>query len=139
MARPLEPLEPPPEEPPPEEPDAPLASEGFSACLPSAAAACPGINQQEGEGSPDVVYAFTPATTGDYTITYDPTFDGALYVVTDCGDIPNTCLEASEARSNNPPWDEVITLTLTAATTYYIIVDGGLAGGVAGTYTLDIQ
>ena len=107
----------------------------------TAAAACPGITQQEGESSPDVVYAFTPATTGDYTITYVPTFDGALYVVTDCGDIPNTCLEASEAQSFNPPWDEVITLTLTAGTTYYIIVDGGIpgGGGVAGTYTLDIQ
>ncbi len=105
----------------------------------TAAAACPGIDQDEGETSPDVVYAFTPATTGDYTITYVPSFDGALYVVTDCGNIPNTCLEASEAASQTPPWDEVITMTLTAGITYYIILDGGLAAGVSGTYTLDIQ
>jgi len=105
----------------------------------TAAAACPGITQIEGEGSPDIAYAFTPTTTTDYTITYVPTFDGSLYVVTDCGDIPGTCLEASEAASFNPPWDEVITLTLTAGTTYYIIVDGGIPGGVSGAYTLDIQ
>jgi hypothetical protein len=105
----------------------------------TADAACPGIDQDEGESSPDVVYAFTPTTTGDYTITYVPTFDGTLYVVTDCGDVATTCLEASEAASYNPPWDEVITLTLTAGTTYYIILDGGVAPGASGAYTLDIQ
>lgn len=104
----------------------------------TASASCPGIGQDEGEGSPDVVYEFTPTATADYTITYTPTFDGALYVVTDCADIPNNCLAASEAASQNPPWDEVITLTLSAGTTYYIIVDGGIAGGVSGTYSLDV-
>ncbi|MFH2008455.1 MAG: hypothetical protein ABI333_17850 [bacterium] len=104
----------------------------------AAVAACPGIGGTEGEGSPDVAYEFTPAVTGDYTIRYVPTFDGALYVVTDCADIANTCLAASEAASGGAPWDEVINLTLTAGTTYYIIVDGGIPGGVSGPYTLDI-
>ncbi len=103
---------------------------------------CAGISGIEGETSADIVYAFTPAATATYTITYTPTFDGALYVATDCADIANTCLAGSEVRSQNAPWDEVLSLDLTAGTTYYIFVDGGInqgGQGPSGPYTLDIS
>jgi len=100
-------------------------------------AGCPGLTQIEGEASADVVYEFTPTVTDAYRIEYIPTFDGALYVVTDCADVNGTCIGGSEAASFNPPWNEVVDATLVAGTTYYIIVDGGFAGQ-EGPYSLSI-
>jgi hypothetical protein len=104
----------------------------------SVGGACPGIPGTEGEASPDVTYELTPATTGTYTITYTPEFDGALYVVTDCADVAGTCVAGSEG-GNDPNFQEVLAVSLTAGTTYYLIVDGGLQGGASGNYTLDIS
>jgi hypothetical protein len=98
---------------------------------------CPPETGGWGDGSSDVVYSFTPTVTGEYEITFGG-FDSTVYVVTNCGDVDNSCVAGTE---NGCPvtCDQVLTVTLTAGTTYYIIGDGySNSGNVTGAYTLDI-
>lgn len=98
------------------------------------AGVCPGIFGPRGGNAPDEVWEFTPAQTGFYTIDVDEQgFIGALYVVTDCGDISGTCQGGDTFNPN-------VSLELTAGTTYYIIVDGGSNfSSQAGPYLIEIQ
>ena len=104
---------------------------------------CPGEEGSWGggdeAGSNDVVYSFTPAKTGNYTIQLTPeaAFDSNLYVVTDCGNIDGTCLGGHEEIGNGVV--ETVFTELTANTTYYIIVDGWSPdSNTTGAFTLTI-
>jgi fibronectin type 3 domain-containing protein len=77
----------------------------------------------------DVVYRFTPTVTDSYTIGATPgdvNFDLSLYVVTDCSIPAISCVTGANERSVGK--SEFFTITLNAGTTYFIIVDGALAG-----------
>ncbi|MFT7622096.1 MAG: hypothetical protein ACI9WU_001263, partial [Myxococcota bacterium] len=111
-------------------------SSTFAADYGYALGVCPGETGSGGDGSNDTVYSFTPGTTDTYTIELGG-FDAALYVVTDCADIDNTCVAGEENEFN--PGPESMEVTLTADTTYFIIVDGyGNASNQAGPYTLTV-
>jgi len=97
---------------------------------------CPGESGGWNAGSDDVVYAFTPAVSGSYTIVFATTWDSTVYVVTDCANVNTTCVAGAD---NVQP--ETITTNLVAGTTYYII--GGPysntpPGGAGGAYSLSI-
>ena len=97
---------------------------------------CPGNTSKAGNGSGDVVYAFTPSTTGSYTVSVSG-FDATLYIATDCGNIDSTCVAGVDDCGTS--CTETITTSLTAGTTYYIFVDGwSNTSNTTGSYTLDI-
>ncbi len=85
-----------------------------------------------GDEAPDHVFQLDVDTDGIYTITLDGDADTALYIQT-------TCVGAAQCTD----WDdkfsdpEVLTLELTAGTTYYIVADGYSSG--AGAYTLTVS
>jgi hypothetical protein len=74
-------------------------------------------------GGNDVVYSFTPATSGLYTIGATPTApaDLSLYVITDCANPVGTCVAGTNAAGFNQ--GEVLTPSLNAGTRYFIVVD----------------
>jgi len=71
------------------------------------------------EAGDETVYSFTPASTGNYSFTGTPTSglgDPDFFLMSTCGN--------TGSNIYNNCWDEGgITLTLTAGTTYYLIVD----------------
>jgi hypothetical protein len=92
-----------------------------------------------GTGANDVVYAFTPDVSGKYNFVLTHSYDGNLYIVTDCDDIDNSCIAGDEdVGSSNA--EELNNISLTAGTTYFVIVDGwSNAGANAGNFTLTIN
>jgi|GEM_PF-1329470 len=98
--------------------------------------ACPGEGSGWNSGSEDVVYEFTPAVTGSYTIQFDAAWDSTVYAVTDCSDIDASCVGGAE--NGNP---ETIVGNFDAGTTYFII--GGhysnTTPGSGGAYTLTVS
>jgi hypothetical protein len=95
-----------------------------------------------GATSSDVVYQFTPLTTGSYSIVLSAAdFDSVVYVVEDCEDIANTCIGGDDAICS-VGCTEIVDATLYAGTSYYIIVDAwsnssNITGNYALTITLD--
>jgi uncharacterized protein YegL len=86
-----------------------------------------------GTGSPDVVYAYTPAVNQTANVslcgsTYDT---GLLIYAGSCAGSPIACNDDFCGFQS-----EVDNVALSAGTTYYIVVDG--FGGDAGDYTLNI-
>jgi hypothetical protein len=74
-------------------------------------------------GGPDVVYSFTPSVTDTYTIGVTPlkATNLSLYVVTNCASPTATCVAG--ANVNGIDRGESLTPTLSAGTTYFIVVD----------------
>ncbi len=90
-----------------------------------------------GAAGNDAFYSLTPTVTGIYTVGI-PTasFDSALYVMSDCTD-PNACTHSQDGLGSG---GEELTLSLTAGTTYTIIVDGfSNLSNTAGTYTFTVS
>jgi hypothetical protein len=102
-----------------------------------------GSNECEGEASglggasADRVYAFSPPVAGNYTVSLQSNYDAVLYIVSDCKDVANTCLGASdEAFVGNP---EEITLYVPKSPPTYIIVDGySNFSNIFGTFDLKV-
>jgi hypothetical protein len=83
-------------------------------------------------GIPDVVYSFTPATGGLWQIdTIGSGYDTVLYLY--AGGCPGSEIACDD--DGGPSWTSVISATLTAGVTYYIVVDGY---SIAGTYVLNV-
>ena len=114
---------------------------------------CPGdtfgaLGGGYGTGSKDVVFSFTPTTTGKFhfSLTEDQpnegsstgSFDNGLYITTDCEAIAGHCLAAWETEF--PPTPEEFTIRLEAGVTYFIIVDGwsSTTGAQEGQFTLTL-
>jgi len=93
------------------------------------AGGCTGFNAQ----GPDHVYELVVADDVKYDITMTMTWDGSLYVVTDCADVAGTCV----AGSDSSPSEEILSICLTAGT-YYVIVDG-FSSTSRGDYTLIVN
>ncbi len=84
---------------------------------------------------PDVVYELSLGATQDVTVTMtpNPSFDAAIYVVTpDCGDTVANCIAGDD--SGNP---EEVTFTANAGETYFIIADS--FGAAGGTFDLSVS
>ena len=104
-----------------------------------AAGACPGVAGPVGAASNDIAYSFTPTTSGGYVFTLTGSgFDSALYVVTDCAAVGASCLGAVDNACSGCA--EPLSVTLTAGTKYFIIVDGSSdAVNAEGQYSLQIK
>ena len=98
---------------------------------------CPPETGGWGNNAPDEAYAFDPPTDGNYTITLNAAYDSNLFVVTDCGDVDNSCVGGDEVVGSGN--QESLSLDLSAGTTYYILVDGWSGAGAAGGYSLTVD
>jgi hypothetical protein len=88
------------------------------------------------QDGPDLVYTYTPTTTGTFLVELNAAFDSALWVTTGVCGTPDSfelsCMAASD--SGNP---EDVTVTGTVGTMYFIIVDSWAATAF-GTYTITV-
>lgn len=88
-----------------------------------------------GANGNDVVYSVTLAAgeTLDASLTGTTSgFDTSLYVVSDCANVTNSCLDGSDGSGT-----ETITYTSTAGETVFLIVDG-YGSTDSGTYDLTV-
>ncbi|HWP42503.1 MAG TPA: choice-of-anchor D domain-containing protein, partial [Blastocatellia bacterium] len=88
---------------------------------------------------PDVVFSFTPATSGPYVLGATPFgqgFDISLYVITDCDNPAASCVAGANARGFNQ--GENLTAMLTAGTQYFIVVDSPQQNG-AGSFHFTLR
>ncbi|MDP6946358.1 MAG: hypothetical protein QF464_19575, partial [Myxococcota bacterium] len=67
---------------------------------------CPGQEQSAGAGSRDEVYAFTPTETGHYELTLEASFQGIVYVLSDCTDYTSACFFKETLGHNS--WTSVV-------------------------------
>ena len=90
-------------------------------------------------GGNDVVYSFTPASSGVFTIGVTPSdpADLSLYVVTNCSNPAGTCVAGANAFGFNR--GEVVTPTLTAGTQYFIVVDTPTPDASAAGYHFSMR
>jgi HYDIN/CFA65/VesB family protein len=99
----------------------------------------PGLGScAQGQG-PDVVYSFTPAQSGIYSLgvtPFDSGFDTSLYVVTDCSNPAGTCVAGANANGFNK--GESLTVSLNAGTRYFIVIDSPSAVG-AGRFHFTLR
>ena len=82
--------------------------------------ACPGKQGGWGLKGSDEVYAFSPTVTGIYDIEVVAEYDAMVYIVTNCDDIDNSCLVATD---NPGTAQESIVAEFEAGTDYFIIID----------------
>ncbi|TRW24285.1 T9SS type B sorting domain-containing protein [Flavobacterium zepuense] len=88
-------------------------------------------------GGNDVVYAYTPTTTGIITITMSPTATwSGVFVYDDCADIGVSCIGG--VGSSDTSIRTIPNLSVTAGTTYYIVISTWPSPQTTG-YTLTIQ
>jgi hypothetical protein len=88
----------------------------------------------------DVAYTVTLPANCTICVTLNQsvmTWNGAVYMVTDCADVDGTCV-AGASGWHAGTLDETFCYSDTATQTYYIIVDGRTGGG-AGTFQLDVN
>jgi len=98
----------------------------------STAGGC-GVGGDEGDAGVDVVYAFTPAVSGDYHITLPTVGPDLVYVVADCDSIDTRCAGFADLGSGG-----ALDVQLTAGQGYFIVVDGSSAGA-DGPFTLSLE
>jgi len=92
----------------------------------------PGSGCMQNSESPDLIYTVVPSSDGTLTLSLTSDWDGGLYVRTDCGD-PQTELVCTDALGNDAT--EVLNVTVTGGTTYWVYVDGYTSESL-GSYEL---
>ena len=89
-----------------------------------------------GVAGSDEVFQFTPSATGAFTFTVQAGFDPTLYIVTDCADITNSCVQAVETGANS----EVLSVYLQQGVTYFFVVDyWSNLNNDGGPYALNVE
>jgi len=99
-----------------------------------------GFTGDNGAASDDQVFAFTATATQTLRVSVDATgsWDGIIYVVTDCADIPGTCVGSVDGGASGAT--ETLDFDVVSGTTYYIIVDGySDFSNNSGTYDLNLD
>ncbi len=87
-----------------------------------------------GSGAGDDVWSFTPTVTGTYNINVtDDRWSSAVYILTDCAS-SGSCIDQD-------PFDPSLQVSLTAGTTYYIVVDSASNPGFRpeGPYNITVE
>jgi len=96
---------------------------------------CEDMSGVKGSASNDHAYKFVPAAAGSFTITLTGDFDGALYVVTDCSQLGDSCLIGDDGFSSDQ-----VQLPLEEGVEYYVIVDGwSNSDNLNGAYELVVE
>jgi hypothetical protein len=88
---------------------------------------------------PDVVYVYTPAASGSFTVTLTPesTFDAVLwYTAGTCGGTGLDCADLSDAKGAGGV--ETLTVNGVAGTAYYFIVDS-ITPATSGRFGIGVQ
>ncbi|MEW5742884.1 MAG: hypothetical protein AB1938_28470, partial [Myxococcota bacterium] len=87
----------------------------------------------------DLVYSFTPATTGSFTVTVtpSPTFDPSITVLSGgCG--PSFYLDSEDTGASGTP--DSVTFSGAAGQTYWFVVDGyGSGASNEGFFRLEVR
>ncbi len=87
---------------------------------------------------PDVVYSYTPASDATITVTmYADSFDGSIYMVTNCADPATSCVAGSDNYIAGYA-ESLGVVPVTAGITYYIIVDSWDTYE-SGAFTLTVE
>ncbi|HPB31595.1 MAG TPA: hypothetical protein PLB62_09080, partial [Candidatus Sumerlaeota bacterium] len=118
----------------------PFAASGDTALAGPNYVACCESRCGYGHG-PDVVYTYMPNDpSGVECITVNmlaPSFRGALFIVSDCGDIDGSCVAGTYAKEIGKPLS-LSPIFLQTGVSYYIICNG-LGLDDAGPFTLNVQ
>lgn len=83
----------------------------------------------------DVAYRLDLLAGDVVTVNYTNTTDGAIYIVTDCADEPNTCVAGADDTFSGQP--ETLVYAAAAPGAYYLIADSFSANS-GGTFTLTV-
>lgn len=90
-------------------------------------------------GGNDVVYSYTPGTTGNYNIEIrNAATTAGVFVYSSCASIGTACLNGAVVTSATAGVAKIASFALTAGTTYYIVVSS-TAGTPSTPYNLIIQ
>ena len=103
--------------------------------------ACEGVDSGWGKDFADQVYVIKPPQGASYHVVLTPHdyWDATLYVVSDCADIADSCIAASENIFGGVQATETLDVVLAGGLTYYVIVDGASnLGAASGAYTLEV-
>jgi hypothetical protein len=103
----------------------------------SCSASCMGGLSHAG---PDVTYSITLPANCEICVTLNQsamTWNGAVYMVTDCADVNGTCVAGASGWLPGGG-DEIFCYSDTGTRSYYIIVDGRTGGG-SGPFQLDVD
>ena len=87
----------------------------------------------QGEGTPDVVYAFTPSFDGLFEITVETDKGGSVTLTNTPACAPTTASCSVESFLGTEAWS--VTVPLEEGSTSYIVVDPAVPGG----YSIDIE
>ena len=108
---------------------------GTATPLHTAPDGCAVAANESGSASKDHVYQLDAVADVDVVVSLAAQHDALLYAITGCG-ADESCVDFSDGIATG---DEELTLSLTAGTTYYIVVDGfSNTSDQSGVYTLDI-
>lgn len=89
---------------------------------------------------PDVVYSYSPATDGDFTVTVQPAsnYDPRIWITAGQCAVEEACLAYSHRGGNGVP--EYFTVYGLAGETYYVVVDSWNMGtGWSGNFTISVE
>jgi hypothetical protein len=92
----------------------------------------PGVGCMQNSEAPDLVYVAVPPADGTLVVSLTSEWDGGVYVRTTCDD-PATELACTDQLGGNAT--EVLQLSVTGGTTYYLYVDG-YTSDAYGSYEL---
>ena len=90
-----------------------------------------------GYGGPDMVYAFTPTTTGLVEISFAADYDNLIAVFTNCASVSSSQVAAQDTNWT-VPYTETFELSVSAGTTYYI-VNAAYDATATGNWTYSIS
>lgn len=98
---------------------------------------CGGFNDYDPGGGcigwpllgPDIAYVINVPGGVDFTVTLDTGYDAAMYLVTDCGDVVNSCLVGADGWFGDHP--EELTYMSAGPMTYFLILDAEAECGPA--------
>jgi hypothetical protein len=83
----------------------------------------------------DVVYYVDLVENQQFTVSAQTDYDIAIYLVSDCADIENTCVAGSD-NTVSEGFEEIIFDAADAPGRYYLILDGYSSSGIEGDWTV---
>ena len=86
----------------------------------------------------DVVYYVDLVEDQQFTVSCQATYDIAIYLVSDCADIENTCVAGSD-NTVSAGFEEIIFDAAQAPGRYFLILDGYSSSGVVGDWDVTVD
>jgi cysteine-rich repeat protein len=86
----------------------------------------------DSDDTPEIVYQVTPPEDAKLVVALDPSFDGSIYVRTNCTSAASQVVCAESANAGEL---ELVNIPVSAGNTYFVFIDGFL--GESGTFNAD--